>query len=156
MAGAGDKGILNGNQLMNGASGWIKRPSSAGVRPAAVALTNGLATPRCKHMEWPANHALRASVWILPVAAKPASGNAAQQISGTPAFTFVEKTAVVNDDGTRNGRMAPSPHGPGKRDEAWLSGLVHLTRCRAHRLIGKAACCSPSLFQIGFEKVTSD
>jgi glycerol transport system substrate-binding protein len=117
MAGAGDKGIPNGEPVDE----WGIRVE--GCRPVGSSVSRGGATnsPAAvyalrKYLEWLRQYAPPEAVRMTfseagPV---PGRGDIAQQVFWYTAFT-PELTQpglpVMNDDGTPKWRMAPSPHG---------------------------------------------
>ncbi|GAA3944209.1 ABC transporter substrate-binding protein [Litoribacillus peritrichatus] len=117
MAGAGDKGIPNGNPVDE----WGVRMEDCHPVGSSVArggATNGPAAVYSitKYIEWLDKYAPPGSreMTFSEAGAIPAQGNIAQQMFWYTAFTadmIKEGLPVVNADGSPKWRMAPSPHG---------------------------------------------
>ncbi len=118
MAGAGDKGIPNGNPVDE----WGIRVD--GCNPVGSSVERGGATngpaavySLTKYVDWLKKFAPpeAAGMTFSEAGPVPAQGGIAQQIFWYTAFTAdMTKPGlpVMNADGTPKWRMAPSPHGP--------------------------------------------
>lgn len=117
MAGAGDKGLPNGNPVDE----WGIRVDGChpvGSTVARGGATNGPAAVYSitKYIEWLDKYAAPGAreMNFGEAGAIPAKGNIAQQMFWYTAFTASMTEPglpVVNEDGTPKWRMAPSPHG---------------------------------------------
>lgn len=118
MAGAGDKGIPNGNPVDE----WGIRVE--GCKPVGSSVERGGATngpaavyALTKYVDWLKKYAPPEApgMTFSEAGPVPAQGGIAQQIFWYTAFTAdMTKPGlpVMNADGTPKWRMAPSPHGP--------------------------------------------
>jgi glycerol transport system substrate-binding protein len=118
IAGAGDKGIPNGNPVDE----WGIRvedchPVGSDVRRGGAVNSPAAVYSLRKYIEWLKAYAPpeAAGMTFSEAGPVPAQGNVAQQIFWYTAFTSSmaeEGLPVVNEDGEPKWRMAPSPHGP--------------------------------------------
>jgi glycerol transport system substrate-binding protein len=118
MAGAGSKGIPNGNPIDEWGIRVDKdsRPVGASVCRGGAANSPAAKYALRKYMDWLRRYAPPGCLGMDFYTYGPflAAGNVAQQIFWYTSFmpNMVEPGPTVNEDGTPKWRMAPSPHGP--------------------------------------------